>query len=112
VPYLLLFLVLLTAVFFPSYTVRPPHYQHLRQRAVASKAPGRANPHAQKVFIAAALYEKDGSLTSGGWGAAVRELIDLLGPDNVHLSVYEDNADPATKESLDRFRSIVTCKAR
>lgn len=110
VPYLLVFLVLFAAVFFPSYTVRPAHYQALRQRAVASNAPGRGNPHAEKVFIAAALSETNGSLTSGGWGTAVLGLIDLLGPDNVHLSVYEDNADAATKESLERFRQSVSCK--
>lgn len=110
VPYVLLGLVVFTAIFFPSYTVRPVHYQELRQRALTSTFPGRANPRGEKVFIAAALYEENGHLTSGGWGRAVLELIDLLGPANVHLSIYEDNADAQTKQSLAKFRHRTPCK--
>lgn len=109
-PVVLLFLVLLTTVFFPSYTVRPAHYTELRQRALSQTTPGRANQHNEKIFIAAALYEKRGHLTSGAWGKAVLDLVDLLGPENVHLSVYEDNADPETIQSLDNFRNKATCK--
>lgn len=111
VPYILVFLVLFAGIFFPSYTVRPAHYQELRQRALTSDQPGRANPHNEKVFIAAALSEEKGHLTSGGWGKAVLQLIDLLGPNNVHLSVYEDNADQETKQSLAQFRQNVTCES-
>ncbi|KAI8942130.1 hypothetical protein NX059_000221 [Plenodomus lindquistii] len=108
VPYILLFLVLFAGIFFPSYTVRPAHYQELRQRAMGSDAPGRGNPHHEKIFIAAALSEENGTLTSGAWGTSVLQLIDLLGPENVHFSLYEDNADAETKKSLERFRHNVT----
>ncbi|KAL5119339.1 hypothetical protein ACEQ8H_002826 [Pleosporales sp. CAS-2024a] len=107
IPYFLVFLVLFVAVFFPSYTVRPPHYNLLRQRALESDAPGRANPYQEKVFITAALYEEKGNLASGAWGKAVLQLIDLLGPEHVHLSIYEDNPDLETKQALVEFRDKV-----
>jgi ZIP family zinc transporter len=100
VPYVCLFLVLFVGVFFPSYTHLPAHYKELRRRALASDAPGRANVHNQKVFIAASIYEHEGELTAGAWGKSVLDLVDLLGPENVHLSLYENDADDITKESL------------
>ncbi|PVI04598.1 glycosyltransferase family 69 protein [Periconia macrospinosa] len=108
-PYACLFLVLVASVFFPSYTHRPQHYTDLRNRAEQSRAPGRANINNEKVFIAASIYEKEGALTSGAWGESLTELVDLLGPDNVHLSVYENDADQLTKESLARFERMLPC---
>lgn len=107
VPYLLILLVLVTGAFFPSYTIRPPHYDELRKRAITT---GRANPYNETVFIVASLAEHKGDLTSGAWGKEVLQLIDLLGPENVHLSIYEDNPDPVTKQSLKAFRDEVKCK--
>ncbi|KAF2126244.1 glycosyltransferase family 69 protein [Dothidotthia symphoricarpi CBS 119687] len=110
-PFFCLFLVLVAAIFFPSYTTLPTHYEDLRQRALASDVPGRANPHSEKIFISSSLYETEGQLTSGTWASAVLELIDLLGPDNVHLSIYEDNADAVTKKSLVDLKKRVTCNS-
>jgi hypothetical protein len=110
IPYFLVSLVLVAGIFFPSYTVRPAHYNELRQRALNSNAPGRANPYSETVFIAAALYEEKGNLASGAWGKAVLQLIDLLGPEHVHLSIYEDNADLKTKQALVDFRKKVPCE--
>ncbi|KZM23542.1 uncharacterized protein EKO05_0011242 [Ascochyta rabiei] len=109
--YLCAFLVLIAGIFFPSYTTRPAHYLELQQRAANGTEPGRANPFAEKVFIAASLYEDKGQLTSGAWARSVLQLIDLLGPDNVHLSVYEDNPTEAAKHSLASFRQNLTCKS-
>ncbi|KAH8724270.1 cryptococcal mannosyltransferase 1-domain-containing protein [Phaeosphaeriaceae sp. PMI808] len=109
IPFFLLLLAIGASIFFPSYTIRPAHYQQLRQRALESTEPGRANPHGEKVFISAALYEEKGNLVSGAWGKAVLQLIDLLGPENVHLSIYEDNPDTKTKQALIEFRQKVTC---
>ena len=109
VPYILVLLVLVAAIFFPSYTVRPAHYQELRKRALKDTTPGRGNPYHEKVFIAAALSEEKGHLTSGAWGKAVLQLVDLLGPANVYLSVYEDNTDAETKLSMTEFRRKATC---
>jgi hypothetical protein len=110
IPYFLVLLVLVAGIFFPSYTVRPAHYNKLRARALDSDAPGRGNPHSEKVFIAAALYEEKGNLASGAWGKAVLQLIDLLGPEHVHLSIYEDNTDLKTKQALVDFRQKVPCE--
>jgi hypothetical protein len=110
VPYFLIFLVLVAGIFFPSYTDRPAHYMELRKRATESTQPGRANRDQEKVFITAALYEEKGNLVSGAWGNAVLKLVDLLGPENVHLSVYEDNADLKTKQALAEFRAMVPCE--
>lgn len=107
IPYLLILLVLVTGAFFPSYTIRPPHYDELRKRAITT---GRANPYNETVFIVASLAEHKGDLTSGAWGKEVLQLIDLLGPENVHLSIYEDNPDPVTKQSLKAFRDEVKCR--
>jgi ZIP family zinc transporter len=107
IPYLLICLVLITGIFFPSYTVRPAHYDELRKRATTT---GRANPYNEKVFIAASLAEHKGDLTSGAWGREVLQLVDLLGQENVHLSIYEDNPDPVTNQSLIAFRNKVKCR--
>ncbi|KAF1964179.1 hypothetical protein BU23DRAFT_585691 [Bimuria novae-zelandiae CBS 107.79] len=111
IPYVCLFLLLVAGIAFPSYTHRPAHYNELRKRALASNAPGRANVHDQKVFIAAAIYEEEGALTSGAWGRSVLELVDLLGPHNVHLSIYENDADESTKRSLRELESKAQCNA-
>lgn len=112
IPYFIILLVLCTSIFFPSYTNRPAHYNTLRQRALSSTEPGRANPYGENVFISAALYEEKGNLVSGAWGKAVLELIDLLGPEHVHLSVYEDNPDLKTKQALVEFSKKVPCELR
>jgi hypothetical protein len=111
VPYFVVLLVLVTGIFFPSYTIRPVHYNQLRQLALETEEPGRGNPFNEKVFIAAALYEEKGNLVSGAWGKAVLQLIDLLGPEHVHLSLYEDNPDLKTKQALVDFRAKVPCKS-
>lgn len=109
-PYVCLFLVLVAGTVFPSYTHRPAHYNELRHRVLASDRPGRANVHHQKVFIAAAIYEEGGALTAGAWGKSVLELVDLLGPENVYLSIYENDADEVTKQSLRALEEKTTCK--
>ncbi|KAF1961690.1 hypothetical protein CC80DRAFT_401759 [Byssothecium circinans] len=110
-PYLCLFLVLIAGTLFPSYTHRPAHYNELRQRAIRTNFPGRANINNEKIFIAASIYEEEGKLTSGAWGRSVLELVHLLGPQNVYLSLYENDADRLTKESLARFEKNVTCNS-
>ena len=109
-PYFIVFLILFVAIFFPSYTHRPAHYNELRRLARQNLVPGRANLRNEKVFIAASIYEKKGKLTSGAWGQAVLDLVDLLGPDNTYLSIYENDPDPLTQKSLVDFKKKVTCK--
>jgi hypothetical protein len=109
-PYFIVFLVLFASIVFPSYTHRPAHYNDLRKRSLNTTDLGRANPDNEKIFIAASIYEKDGELTNGAWGKEVLALVDLLGPDNVYLSLYENDPDPLTQRSLTYFKKRVTCK--
>lgn len=109
---LLLLLVLFTVLLLPSYTDLPPHYRSLRDACLESSIPGRGNVRNEKILIAAALYDPGGSLLRGDWGKAVMGLVELLGPDNVHLSVYENDADPAANEALEQFKSKLNCQFR
>ncbi|KAF2763532.1 hypothetical protein EJ05DRAFT_482324 [Pseudovirgaria hyperparasitica] len=106
-PYFFTALVLLTAVFRPSYTHPPPHYTELRRRCTGSQEPGRGNPHNEKVFIAASIYDHEGELLGGLWGKAMLELVDILGPQNVYLSIYENDADPNALDALSKFKEMV-----
>jgi len=85
-----LFLVLLVGVpiFFPSYTRPPRHYLDLQERC-DSGILSCANPSGENVFITVSLYDRVGKFASGLWGEAVLQLIDLIGPNNVFLSIYE-----------------------
>ncbi|KAL2357832.1 cryptococcal mannosyltransferase 1-domain-containing protein [Cryomyces antarcticus] len=99
-PLLIVTLVASTMICLPSYTHAPAHYDILRQRTLNSNTTGSANINNEKVFIAASIYDKDGELTGGLWGKAVLRLVDILGPENVFLSIYENNPDSLAATSL------------
>ncbi|KAF4553401.1 Hypothetical protein D9617_7g031280 [Elsinoe fawcettii] len=107
---LLLFWIVFIGAFIPSYSRPPQHYQDLRKRADASADPGRANPGKEQIFIAASVYDKDGSLISGAYGQKLKALVDLLGPDNVFLSIYENDADEKASKALYAFRKDLKCE--
>ena len=107
---LLAAMVVLTSIFNPSYTQPPKHYQELRDRVQLSNEEGLANPQKEKVFIAASIYDRGGHLLRGAWGEAVLQLIDLLGNNNVFLSIYENNGDEDTATAQTAFREKVRCK--
>ena len=111
IPWFLVFLVYFTAICYPSYTNWPKHYQILERRCKDSEEPGRGNVNNEKIFIAASIYDHDGSLLAGRWGNAVVELVQLLGPQNVHLSIYENDPNDAAKASLARLGSQLKCKS-
>ena len=102
-------LVMFTFAFRPSYTYLPDHYQALQRRCVESKEPGRGNINNERIFIAAALHDPGGTLLGKDWGSAVLQLVELLGPQNVHLSIYENDADPLAKAALERMQNKITC---
>ncbi|KAF2144117.1 glycosyltransferase family 69 protein [Aplosporella prunicola CBS 121167] len=110
-PIVLGFLVIFTTAFRPSYTHAPSHYNELRERAVQSTEPGRGNIHNEKVFIAASLYDANGTLVGGSWSQNILDLVDLLGPENVHLSIYENDPDDLAKDALESFKSRVKCNS-
>ncbi|PNS17474.1 Vesicle-associated membrane protein-associated protein [Sphaceloma murrayae] len=107
---LLGFCFVFLGAFFPSYTRPPHHYLDLRRRASASSEPGRANPNKEQIFIAASVYDKDGSLISGAWGRNIVDLVDLLGPDNVFVSIYENDASQEASKALYAFRKQLKCE--
>ena len=103
-------LIVFTAVFRPSYSRPPSHYRVLRKRCEESKAPGRGNIKNEKVFIAASVYDPGGTLVGGDWGSAVVNLVELLGPQNVHLSVYENDASSQAKVALEDMKKKIQCQ--
>lgn len=98
-----------TSIFLPSYTELPAHYASLRQAVLSSGDPGRGNPRRENVFIAASIYDGDGSLVGGQWGQNLLDLIHLLGPDNVYLSVYENDASEAAVSALKSLEENTPC---
>lgn len=75
----------------------------LQKRCKESKELGRGNVNNEKIFLAATLFDPAGTLIGGRWGNAVLELVELLGPQNVYLSVYENDATSAVKVALERL---------
>lgn len=105
----ILTVVVVGGVFFPGYTHPPPHYETLRKIVADSDAPGRANVHHEKVYIAASIFDKGGKLANGPWAENVLGLIDLLGPENTFLSIYVNDAGPEAKEALEILEKRVPC---
>jgi Cryptococcal mannosyltransferase 1 len=92
--------IIVAAVFYPSYTSLPRHYQELRDQVKSSSQPGRGNPRHEKIFIAASIRDRHGRLARGVWADKVLELVELLGPDNVFLSIYENDAGAVGRAAL------------
>ncbi|KAL4911179.1 cryptococcal mannosyltransferase 1-domain-containing protein [Aspergillus multicolor] len=104
--------ILITAVFFPSYNQVPPHYRALHERmktATKHQTNGAGNPFNETVFIAAVLYDPEGTIASGDCGRAVLRLIEYLGRENVFLSIYENNSGPQGKSALQDLASNIPC---
>jgi hypothetical protein len=88
-------LLVVTPIWNPSYTYKPKHYSG-------------TNPRGEKVFIAANIIDKD--LINGPWGEAVLGLIDIIGPQNAFLSIYENDSGQETKEALRELAAKVKCE--
>jgi hypothetical protein len=92
---IILALLIVTPIWNPSYTYKPKHYTG-------------TNPRSEKVFIAANIIDKD--LIRGAWGDAILGLIDIIGPQNAFLSIYENDSGPETKEALRELAAKVKCE--
>ena len=97
-------------IWFPSYANPPARYGELRQQVKSSSRPGRANVGNEKVFIAASIFDSGGKLARGEWGKRIMRLVDLLGPSNVFLSIYEDGAGPIAKAALKELEEQTKCE--
>ncbi|KAK2746071.1 hypothetical protein FQN57_003411 [Myotisia sp. PD_48] len=106
---ILISFILLVALFRPSYTKRPRHYNLLRNQALISEKPGRGNPRNEKVFIATSIFDPDGKLAYGQWSQNLFDLIDLLGPENTFLSIYENDSGDQTITALDYIKKHTAC---
>ncbi|KAL2857074.1 cryptococcal mannosyltransferase 1-domain-containing protein [Aspergillus pseudoustus] len=105
-------LAAITFAFFPSYTHPPPHYTALRNHVLDpenANQTGRGNLHDEKVFIAASLYDPTGELARGHWATSLLALIDLLGEENVYLSIYENDSEPEGAAALAELDDRVPC---
>ncbi len=98
------------AIFHPSYSKPPARYHELLLLAQSSSEAGRANLGKEKVFIAASIFDPKGKLAKGAWGRSLLGLIDLLGPSNVFLSIYENDAGPVAKAALKELEEKTTCE--
>lgn len=103
-------LIFLTAVFRPSYTRPPAHYDTLRRSVLEKSYPGRGNPRNEKVFIAASLYDRDGRLARGRWGMQLLALVDLLGEQNVFMSIYENDSGDEGRDGLRELEQRITSR--
>jgi len=107
----LVVVVVAVVVFAPSYSSPPEHYRLLERRCRDSGfAPGCANPHNETLFISSILYDREGRLSGGLWGRRLLDLINLLGEDNVFLSIYESGSGAEGRAALARFKEKVPCR--
>ncbi|KAI0129737.1 cryptococcal mannosyltransferase 1-domain-containing protein [Xylariales sp. AK1849] len=109
-------LLVATPLFASSYTRPPPHYRDLESRcarrssAVPSVDSGCANAFNEQVFISVSLYDKNGHLANGAWGQRLLELINLIGEDNVFLSIYENDSGAEGARALESLKKKLRCR--
>ena len=106
---ILTFISFLLAIFDPPYTKPPAHYQALQRFVQDSSRLGRGNLRDEKVYIAANIV--DAELIRGAWGQSLIELVDLLGPDNTFISIYENDSGNETESALREIDSKLSCKS-
>lgn len=66
----------------------------------------------EKIFISISLYDRGGALAGGRWGDRLLDLIHILGPDNIFLSIYENDGDDAAAAALRRLEERVPCRSK
>ncbi|KAM5442373.1 hypothetical protein MferCBS31731_002748 [Microsporum ferrugineum] len=104
-----IFVSVLEAFFYPSYQRPPEHYNQLRERIISSTGPARGNPDNEKIFIAANIVKAD--LIRGPWGASLLELVDILGEQNVFVSIYENDSGNSTSDALSSLQAKLPCNS-
>jgi hypothetical protein len=98
---------ILNGILRPSFSDPPERYKDLEQRVKSSNNPGRGNVNNEKVYIAANIINE--KLIRGVWGRSLLSLIDLLGENNVFVSIYENDSGPGTSDALRELQRKFTC---
>lgn len=98
----------LEALFYPSYQTPPKHYQELHHTIQSSSHSGRGNSKNEKVFIAANIVNEE--LIRGAWGDELLQLVDILGEDNVFISIYENDSGTGTRDALYDLQTKLPCE--
>ncbi|ORX93222.1 cryptococcal mannosyltransferase 1-domain-containing protein [Clohesyomyces aquaticus] len=86
----------------------PEHYKELEWQAhdpLSGVGPG--NSQHEKIFIAVNIINED--LIRGSWGNNLMELVRLLGPQNVFVSIYENDAGKGTAAALEELSQKLAC---
>lgn len=69
-----------------------------------------SNPTNEKIFIAGTI--EDAASIHGTWGQSVLELVHILGPPNVFLSIASADASYESQAALRWFADQVSCTSR
>ena len=105
----LMFLSICHGTFRTSYSNPPEQYRDLEAHVSSSTYAGRANAANQKIFIAANIIDEE--LIRGHWGKSLMSLVDVLGPSNVFVSVYENDSNPGTSAALRDLGDKLPCNS-
>lgn len=90
------------------FSTRP--FVGVRNDIIIYNSFSRRNHSIGKVFIAVNLYQSERLLRDGSWTRTMMELIDQIGPNNVYLSIFENNSTDATPQLLQDFEKKLKCK--
>jgi hypothetical protein len=85
----------------------PPQYEILEQCVTSSTASGRGNLNHENIFTGANII--NGELIRDPWGSSVLELVDILGEENVLVSIYENDSGNGTRDALEAFPRKLPC---
>lgn len=105
--FILILISITDAILYPSYAHPPEHYELLEKTVQLSTRPGRRNPRLDKIFIASNIINPE--LINGHWRDSMLQLIDYLDPENVFVSIYENDSGPETVEALQEFEKKLKC---
>ncbi|KAK2861332.1 hypothetical protein FQN49_004314 [Arthroderma sp. PD_2] len=97
------------SLFSPSYQTPPKHYDDLRQKILSSMQSGRGNPNNEKIFIASNIVQE--GMIRGPWGNSLLELVNILGEDNVFVSIYENDSGSGTEDALRELATKLPCNS-
>ncbi|OAA73349.1 polysaccharide export protein [Cordyceps fumosorosea ARSEF 2679] len=92
-------LLLVVFVLFNLFDVMRIHHNLAREREYVPRKSGGRPGERERVYIAG-MHFNNGAILKSHWNAAVLELTELFGPDNVFVSVYESGSWDDTKEVL------------